>query len=103
MANRRTYNGGGVGYSTDALDALMRGQYREYSGNRQSKYHTSQEQLEPVKSLPVLNGLGSSNKSDWRSNFSTDRARQKYAERINYSPMDSSNDDNYVVKRDRYN
>ena len=109
----KTYNGGGIGYSQDALDALMGGQYDQLTG-RDPKYRTSQEQLEQSRSLPVLKGVElpkSSVNNDWQSSFGrrnnvdTMGARQKYANRIGYEPLGTvaNNDENYIVKRDRYN
>lgn len=105
-------NSGSVGYSENALAALNRGTYGKEFG-RQAQYRTSQEQTQQTKKLPVLEGMTRS--PEWESSFSrknyidTDRARQKYAERINYKPMtrdietsNTSSDENYVVKRDRY-
>ena len=107
----KSYNGGGLGYSQDALDALMAGKYREFSGNRQAKYNTSQEQTQQANSLPVLKGVSIPSNDAWESNFSKnkshidiDRARRKYAENYNQSSENlQTNDENYVVKRDRYN
>ena len=109
----QVFNGGGVGYSQDALDALMRGQYDQLTG-RDPKYRTSQDQLNQARSLPILKGMetpSSSVNNDWQSSLSrknnvdTVGARQKYADRIGYEPMGTvvNNDENYVVKRDRYN
>lgn len=108
----KSYSGVGLGYSQAALDALRAGKYREYSGNRQEKYRTSQEQTQQAKSLPVLEGISIPSSSDaWESNFSKnkshidiDRARRNYAENYN-QPRENQqyNDENYVVKRDRYN
>lgn len=90
----KTYNGGGIGYSQDALDALMRGNYREFSGNRQAQYRTSQEQTQQAKSLPKLNGISIPSSDAWESNFSknksnidTDRARAKYEQKIGHTPI----------------
>lgn len=85
----KMYNGGGLGYSQDALDALKAGNYREFSGNRQAQYRTSQEQKQQAKNLPVLEGLTRSpefNNSN-NSRIDTDRARRKYENRIDYKPI----------------
>lgn len=113
MARRRrneeekTYNRGG--YSQAALDALESGRYREFSGNRQAQYRTSQEQTQAApKPVPALEGMTRSPEFSGRNSYvDTDRARAKYAERINYTPFtletpQTSNDENYVLKRDRY-
>jgi len=80
------YNGGGVGYSQDALDALMKGQYDQLTG-RDPQYRNAEDQIKQSRSLPVLKGIEtptSSVNNDWRSNFSTDRARRNYERRINH-------------------
>ena len=106
-------NRGGDGYSKAAFDALVKGEYGNLTG-RQVQYHTSQEQTQQAKSLPVLKGVSipTNTTENFESSFSrknhvdTDNARRKYAERIEYKPLgqvsQSRNDDNYVVKRDRY-
>lgn len=74
MRQTKRYNGGGEGYSKEALDALVQGQYRDYSGNRQSKYHSSEAQLDAVRSLPVLKGMTflPEASEDWQSKLSRD-------------------------------
>lgn len=109
----KSYSGVGLGYSQAALDALKAGTYHELSGNRQIKYRTSQEQTQQAKSLPVLEGVkipSSTPQNEWESNFSKnkshidiDRARRNYAENYNQPSENQYNDENYVVKRDRYN
>ena len=106
---------GSVGYSEDALKALEAGKYQ----GRQSQYKTSAEQTQQVKQLPALEGMLSSNTSNdtWERKFGNNkynagvdptRARQKYADRTGYTPLSqqeekaTSSDENYVVKRDRY-
>ena len=99
-----------LGYSDKALKALSSGTYDQLTG-RDPEYNTSKEQTQQSKSLPVLKGTST---PEWKSSFSTrnyvdtDRARQKYASRIGYTPLGqvdttkTPNDENYVVKRDRY-
>lgn len=72
MARRKKYNdeisknSGGVGYSQAALDKLNAGTYgRDIGSKRQVQYRTSQEQTQPSRQLPVLEGLTRSN--DWES------------------------------------
>lgn len=104
---------GSVGLSAEAQRALDTGSYGSMN-TRKAQYNTSQEQTQQAKSLPVLKGISipESNTDAWESNFSknksyidTDHARRKYAE--NYTPLgqeetSSARDENYVVKRDRY-
>lgn len=100
---------GSAGISQKALEALERGTYGQLT-NRQAKYRTSQEQTQAVpKSVPALEGMTRSPEfSGHKSYVDTDRARAKYAKKINYTPFtlektQTSNDENYIVKRDRYN
>lgn len=62
MARRKRYddesmrNSGSVGYSKQALEALERGTYGKTTG-RQAQYRTSQEQTQPAKKVPALEGM----------------------------------------------
>jgi len=107
MARKRNYenevykNSGSVGYSQKALAALDTGSYR----GRQQRYRTSDEQVQSIpKQIPALEGMSRS--PEFNSRVDTNRARQRYAERINYAPLgqqrQTTNNDNYVVNRNRY-
>lgn len=102
MANRRTNNRGGndgTGYSIDALDALVRGEYRDYSGNRQSKYHSSEAQLEPVRSLPVLKGMNflPEPTQEWKSKLASDKQIQRARQ---YQQNLAEDANNYIFNKE---
>lgn len=111
MGKRLYVDNGSVGLSADALRALDTGRYGQLS-NRKQQYRTSQEQVESIPKLPMLDGMGASFSSDnnWESSFGKnkasidiDRARRNYAEKYAEElAKQNSNDENYVVKRDRY-
>jgi len=113
MARRQIYvDNGSVGLSEAALKALNTGSYGQLS-NRKQQYRTSQEQVNSIPKLPMLDGMGASFSSDnnWESSFGRnkssidiDRARRNYAEKYaEEQAQNNINDDSYVVKRDRYN
>lgn len=88
----KSYNGGGVGYSKQALEALNRGTYgKEIGSQRKAQYHTSQEQVQQSRSLPKLEGMTRSN--DFESSFGrknnvdTTSARKKYEQKIGHTPI----------------
>ena len=99
---------GSVGYSEQSLKALEAGKYQ----GRQSKYKTSDEQVQAVKTLPALEGMiSTSNNGAWESRLSRNkynagidptRARERYAQGLQQDEQKTSRDENYVVKRDRY-
>ena len=68
-----------LGYSKESLDALSSGNYDQWSGDRNSKYRTSQEQTVQSKELPTLKGL-SAPKSEWSSRLSNARQYQQNLE-----------------------
>ena len=99
---------GSIGYSEQSLKALEAGNYQ----GRQSKYKTSNEQVQAVKTLPALEGMiSTSNNGAWESRLSRNkynagidpaRARERYAQGLQQDEQKTSRDENYVVKRDRY-
>ena len=114
MGKRIYVDNGSVGLSADALKALNAGTYKqEYAPKRNQQYRTSQEQVNSIPKLPMLDGMGASFSSDnnWESSFGRnkssidiDRARRNYAEKYaEEQAQNNTNDDSYVVKRDRYN
>lgn len=108
---RRTYtDNGSVGYSDEALKALRRGEYGKQT-NRKVQYSTSEDQVKAVQTVPMLKGMGASSvANDWESGLSRNkysngvdptRARERYAQKLE-AETQAKNDENYVVKRDRY-
>lgn len=96
--------------SNEAMDALESGTYGQKYG-RQATSFKSEDQARIGNPLPVLEGVIADTNSTpaWESSFSrknyvdTDRARRNYAARLtNQEIPKSANDENYVVKRDRY-
>ena len=102
---------GSVGYSKTALKALNAGTYGEMSGRTPSSIRSEdQAKIASPTKIPVLEGTRTEPERERRfgKNLDTTSARQKYAERIGYTPLGQvdtskkSSDENYVVKRDRY-
>lgn len=97
---------GSRGYSQEALRRLETGTYR----GRKQQYRTSEEQTQAVRTqVPALEGLTRSPVFDQTGNVDTANARARYEQRINHTPIGQTNtntqpanDENYVVKRDRY-
>jgi len=109
MARNRNTNGS-VGISKDALEALKSGNYGKVTG-RKATATSSKDQIivaNPSNPLPVLNGIKTNNTAPAQNNYvsknknyiDTDRARRNYAAK--QTTPKTSSDENYVVKRDRY-
>ena len=98
---------GSLGYSQEALRRLQEGTYR----GRQQQYRTSEDQVKAIpKPVPALEGLTRSPSFDQTGNVDTANARARYEQRIEHKPIgrvdtnpQPQNDENYVVKRERYN